>query len=94
MGQAKAVTEPVLTDAQALVEEVRNQLRAVAIVPINLGRILQLAVKVSDAAEHADNRIKLACTAMRGVEGIRTIDTRCKRAGIPVLAFDLGPDAA
>jgi hypothetical protein len=94
MGQAKAVTEPVLTDAQALVDELRSQLRGVALVPINLGRILPLAVKVSVGIEHIHNRMLLISTATRGVEGIRTIDKRCHDAGFSVREFDLGPNEA
>jgi hypothetical protein len=92
VGQAKAVTDPVVTDARELVQEVTGQMRSTE--PINLGRILQRAVTVSDGIQHVHNRLLLIRTATGSVEGIRTIDKRCRDAGFTVMEFEFGPDVA
>lgn len=94
MGQAKTVTELVAIEAQELVDDIRDQLRTMSVVPIDVGRILRKAVLVNDRAVFADNRIKLARTSLHDVTGIRTIDERCRAAETDVRDFDFGPEAA
>jgi hypothetical protein len=55
---------------------------------------LQRAVTVSDGIQHIHNRLLLIRTATGSVEGIRTIDKRCRDAGFTVMEFEFGPDVA
>jgi hypothetical protein len=94
MGRAELVTAPALRDFQEYAETVARVLRCGDLSSGSL-HLVRVHREIAEASmTFAHNRIQVADLATHTVRDARNIETKCARARISSLVFDLGPDEA
>lgn len=93
MGRAKSLTGIARDEIRSFVRDVEEAIRDHKVTDLEAARLRRSGQRAESAISFADARAQLANLLMQDAQDARNIETKCARAKVSPLVFDMGiPD--